>query len=95
MPELMWLSLTALLSYRTSATCGALAEARQHVSPDRLTSMLPADWSGQRLLERTCRLRFVWERGSLILDDPVIPKPFATAMEGLAGVFSSQERRPV
>jgi hypothetical protein len=25
----------------------------------------------------------------------VIPKPFATAMEGLAWVFSSQERRPV
>jgi hypothetical protein len=31
----------------------------------------------------------------LIIDDTVIPKPFATAMEGLAWVFSSQERRPV
>jgi hypothetical protein len=31
----------------------------------------------------------------LIRDDTVIPKPFATAMEGLAWVFASQERRPV
>jgi len=31
----------------------------------------------------------------LILDDTVIPKPFAIAMEGLAWGFSSQERRPV
>jgi Transposase DDE domain len=38
---------------------------------------------------------FVWEQGYLILDDTLIPKPFATAMEGLAWVFSSQERRPV
>ena len=28
-------------------------------------------------------------------DDTVIPQPFATAMESLAWVFSSQERRPV
>jgi hypothetical protein len=31
----------------------------------------------------------------LILADTVIPKPFATAMGGLAWGFSSQERRPV
>ena len=57
--------------------------------------MLQADWSGQRLLEHACRILFVWERGYLILDDTVLPKPFATMMEGLAWVFSSQERRPV
>jgi putative transposase len=95
MPELLWLYLTALLYYRTSATCVALAEALQTVSHDRLTRMLPADWSGQRLLERACRTLFVWERGYLISDDTVVPKPFATAMEGLAWVFSSQERKPV
>jgi putative transposase len=95
MPELIWLYLTALLYYRTSASCVALAEALQNVSHDRLTRMLQADWSGQILLESACRLLFVWERGYLILDDTVIPKPFATAMEGLAWVFSSQERRPV
>jgi hypothetical protein len=95
MPTLVWLYLTALLYDRTSATCVALAEAWQTVSHDRLTSMLQADWSGQRLLERACRALFVWERGSLIIDDTVVPKPFATAMEGLAWVFSSQERKPV
>jgi len=95
MPTLVWLYLTALLYYRTSASCVALAEALQTVSHDRLTRMLQADWSGHTLLERTLRTLFIWERGSLILDDAVIPKPFATAMEGLAWVFSSQERKPV
>jgi hypothetical protein len=36
-----------------------------------------------------------WERGALILDDTVIPKPFTTAIEGLAWGLSSQEHRPV
>jgi putative transposase len=72
-----------------------MGEALQTVSHDRLTRMLQADWSGQTLLERACRMLVVWERGYLILDDTVIPKPFATAMESLAWVFSSQERRPV
>ena len=38
---------------------------------------------------------FVWERGDLIIDEMVIPKPFATAIEGLAWVVSSQEHKPV
>ena len=95
MPALLWLYLIALLYYRMPATCVALAEALQTVSHDRLTRMLQGDWSGQRLLERACRILFVWERGYLIIDDTVVPKPFATAMEGLAWVFSSQERKPV
>ena len=95
MPELIWLYLTALLYYRTSASCVALADVLQTVSHDRLTRMLQADWSGQTLLESAVGTLFVWERGYLILDDTVIPKPFATVMEGLAWVFSSQERRPV
>jgi hypothetical protein len=41
------------------------------------------------------RTLFIRERGYLILDDTVRPKPFATAIEGLAWVFSSQERKPV
>jgi putative transposase len=84
-----------LLYYRTSASCVALADALQTVSHDRLTRMLQADWSGQTLLESAVSTLFVRERGYLILDDTVIPKPFATVMEGLAWVFSSQERRPV
>jgi hypothetical protein len=30
-----------------------------------------------------------------MLDDPVMPQPFATAIAGLAWVFASQEHRPV
>jgi putative transposase len=95
MPALIWRYLTALLYYRSSASCVALAEALQTVSHDRLTRLLQADWSGQTLLELAFRTLFVWERGFLIIDDTVIPKPFATAIEGLAWVFSSQERKPV
>jgi len=94
MPTLVWLYLTALLYYRTSSSCVALAEALETVSPDRLTRMLQAAWSGQILLETAFRTLFIWERGYLILDDTVLPKPFATAIEGLAWVFSSQERKP-
>jgi hypothetical protein len=95
MPELLWLYLTALLYYRTSATCVAFAEVLPTVSHDRLTRMLQANWSGQTLLDSAFRTLFAWERGYLIIDDTVIAKPFATAIEGLAWVFSSQERRPV
>jgi putative transposase len=95
MPELLWLYLTALLYYRTSGCGVALAEALETVSHDRLTRLLQSDWSGQTLLERACRTLFVWERGYLILDDTVIPKPYATAIESLAWVLSSQERKPV
>jgi len=95
MPELIGLYLTALVYYRTSASCVALAEALETVSHDRLTRMLQADWSGQTLLERAFRTLFVWARGYLIIDDTVIPKPFAVAIEGLAWVFSSQEHKPV
>ena len=95
MPELLWLYLTALLYDRTSGSCVALAEALETVSHDRLTRMLQSDWSGQTLLELACRTLFGWQRGYLIIDDTVIPKPFAAAIEGLAWVFSSQERKPV
>ena len=95
MPMLVWHYLTALLYDGTSTSCVALAEALQTVSHDRLTRMLQADWSGQTLLELAVRTLFVWERGYLILDDTVIPKPFATAIESLAWVYSSQERKPV
>jgi hypothetical protein len=95
MPTRVWHYLTALLYYRTSVSCVALAEALQTVSHDGLTRLLQANWSGQRLLELAVRTLFVWERGYLIIDDTVLPKPFATAIEGLAWVFSSQERKPV
>jgi hypothetical protein len=95
MPPLVWLSLTAWLYSRTSATCVALAEALHTVSHDRLTSMRQADGSGHTRLERAWRPLFVGERGDLSRDDTVVPNPFATAMEGLAWVFSRRARKPV
>jgi DDE family transposase len=95
MPELLGLYLTAVLYDRTSGSCIALAEALETVSHDRLTRLLQGGWSGQTLLEFTFRTLFVWEQGYLILDDTVLPKPFATAMESLAWVFSSPHRQPL
>lgn len=95
MPQRVWLSLTAVLSYRTSATCVACAEAWPTVSYDRLTSMLQRDWSGHTLLEVVCRTLFVWHRGCLMIDDTGLPKPLATAIDNLAWVSSSQEHQPV
>jgi putative transposase len=95
MPKLVWLYLTAVLYDRTSATCVALAEAVQTVSHDRLTRMLQSEWSGHTLLDVVCRTLFVWNRGFLSIDDTVLPKPFATAIENLAWVYSSQEHKPV
>jgi putative transposase len=65
------------------------------VSHDRLTRLQPANWSGHTLLESAWRSLFVWERGYLIIDDTGVPNPLATAMESLAWVYSSQERKPV
>lgn len=95
MPKRVWLYLTALLYDRTSVSCVALAEALESVSHDGLTRLLQADWSGQTLLELAWHTLFVCERGYLIIDDTVLPKPFATAIEGLAWMDSSQERKPV
>jgi putative transposase len=95
MPKRVWLYLTALLYYRTSASCMALAEGLQTVSHDGLTRLLQADWSGQTLLDLAWRTLFACERGYLIIDDTVLPKPFATAIAGLAWLYSSQERKPV
>jgi putative transposase len=95
MPELVWLYLTALVYYRTSGSWVAVAEVLETVSHDRLTRRLQGDWSGQTLLDLAVRTLFTWKRGYLILDDTVIPKPFATALEGLAWVFSSPEHKPI
>ena len=95
MPKRVWLYLTALLYDRTSVSCVALAEALETVSPDGLPRLLQADWSGPTLLTLAWRTLFACERGSLIIDDTVLAKPFATAIEGLAWMYSSQERKPV
>ena len=71
-----------------------LAEALETVSHDRLTRLLQADWSGHTLLELACRTLFVWERGSLIIDDTVIPKPCATAMRAWPGSSPARTASP-
>jgi hypothetical protein len=95
MPQVMWLYLTALLDYRTSVSCVALAEALETVSHDRLTRLLQGNWSRHTLLDRAIRTLFVWDRGYLMIDDTILAKTFATAIEGPAWVFSSQEQKPV
>jgi hypothetical protein len=95
MPTRVWLSLTALLYDRTSVSCVALAEALETVSHDGLTSLVQADWSGHTLLELAWRMLFACARGYLIIDDTGLPKPVATAIEGLAWRYSRQEGKPV
>ena len=94
MPTRVGHDLTALRDDRPSGRCVALAEALGTVSHDRLTRRRQGAWSGHTRLDGACRTRCIWERGVLLLDDTVLPQPLATAREGLAGVFSSQERRP-
>jgi hypothetical protein len=72
-----------------------LAGALATVSHDRLTQRLQGDWSGQTLLALAVRTLVSWERGSLIIDDTEMPKPFATVIEGLAWSFSRQEHQSV
>jgi len=95
MPTRIWHYLTAWLYDRPSVSCVALAEALQTVSHDGLTRLLPANWSGPIRLKLAVRTLLVWERGDLIIDDTVLPQPFATAIAGLAWVLSSQECKPV
>ena len=72
MPMLVWHDLTALLYDGTSTSGGALAEARQPVSHERLTRMLPADWSGHTRLALAVRPCSSGARLS-VLADTVIP----------------------
>lgn len=70
-----------MLYDRTSDSCVALAEALETVSSDRLTRLLPSDWSGQTRLEIAVRTLFVWARGYRIIDETVLPQPLAMAIE--------------
>jgi hypothetical protein len=72
-----------------------MAEALETVSHDRLTRMVQGEWSRHTLRALAFRTLFVCTRGSLIIDDTVLSKPYASAIEGLSWVFSSRERKPV
>ena len=73
----------------------ALAEGLHTVSHDSLTRWLQAAWSGHTRLALAWRTLFVCERGDLIVDETVLPKPCATAIADLAWRSSRQERNPV
>jgi hypothetical protein len=89
------LSRTALRDDRTSAPCVALADALAPVAPARVTSLVPAHGSGHTRLEGAVRPLVVGEPGELLIDDAGMATPLATALQGLAGVCSRRERRPV
>jgi hypothetical protein len=57
--------------------------------------MVPGGWSRHTLLALAFRTLFVCKRGYLIRDDTVLPKPSATAIDGLAWVCSRRERKSV
>jgi hypothetical protein len=95
MPKRVGRYRTAWLSERPSVRGVALAEALEPGSPDGLTSVLPAAWSGTTRLELAWRTLFADARGSLIRDDTGLPQPLATALEGRAWMDSSPEGKPV
>lgn len=95
MPTRVWLYRTAWVDDRPSATCVAVAEAWHTVSHDRLTRLLQRDGAGHPRLEVVCRTRFVWGRGLLMIDAPVLPTPLATAIEHRAWGDARQEHTPV
>lgn len=89
--------LSGILSLGETVTCTALARMIKGTSHDGLTRLLQhktLDW--QTLLSSiiasiTGRL----STGYLIIDDTVIDKTFARAIEGIAWVYSSKENRSI
>jgi hypothetical protein len=73
----------------------APVEGLQTMSDNGLTRLLQVYWPWQTLLELALRSLLVCERDYLIRDNTVLPKRFATTIEGLALIFSRQERKPV
>jgi hypothetical protein len=90
----IWFSRTAWRDDGLSTRGVAVAEARPTVSPDRWTSLVPAEWSGPTRRARAVRPGFVGERGALSRDDTVMPTPFATARARLSAARHRQRWRP-
>lgn len=89
--------LTGLLSVGETATCTALARMKRGISHDGLNRLLRRerlDW--QTLLSSlVLSMTGMLSMGYLIIDDTVIDKTFARAIEGMAHVFSSKENRSI
>jgi len=97
MPSLIKPYLTGLFCVAESATCAALARVVAHASHDRLSRILngkKTEW--QTLLsDLAARILGKLQGGWLILDDTVLDKSFAKAIENLAWIYSSKEERVV
>lgn len=89
--------LTGLLSVAETATATALARIKKGTSHDGFTRLLhreTLDW--QTLLSSiVASIVGTLSTGYLIIDDTVIDKTFARAIEGIAWVFSSKENRSI
>jgi Transposase DDE domain len=95
MPEPLWIYLMALLYFTRISTCVTIAEALADASHDRLTRMLTGRWSGQILLDVALRTLFTVAGGYLILDDPVVAKPYAGRLGEAAWVWSNKDKKVI
>src|SRR5919197_26077 len=95
MPEPLWMYLTALRYLSKVSSCVGIAQTLQKASHDRLTRMLMGPWSGHTRLDLALRTLFQVLGGSLIVDDTVVEKPYATWLEEASWVWSSKRRQVV
>jgi hypothetical protein len=92
MPEPLWISLRALRYCTNITTCSAIADALDSASHDQLTRRLQGAWSGHRRLNLALRVLCSVVGGSLLVEDPVVEKPYARVLGEAAWVWSSQPR---
>ncbi len=86
-----------LLGVAERATCAALARTVRGTAHDRLTRLLSnrrLDWQ-TLLASLVLKLTGYLRDGYLIIDDTIIDKSFARAIEGIAWVYSSKEQRSI
>lgn len=89
--------LTGLLSIGETATCTALARMTRGTSHDGFTRLVQRETLDWQTLLSSIVASVVGKlsTGYLIIDDTVIDKTFARAIEGIAWVFSSKENRSI
>ncbi|MBI5470068.1 transposase [Candidatus Kaiserbacteria bacterium] len=89
--------LTGLLSVAERATCAALVRMQRGISHDGLTRLLQRETLDWQTLLSSIVASIVGRlsTGYLIIDDTVIDKTFARAIEGIAWVYSSKENRSI
>ncbi len=97
MPSSIKPYLTGLFCVLESSTCTALARVVEHASHDRLSRILKDKRLEWQTLLSSLALKTLGkcQNGWLILDDTVLDKSFAKAIENLAWIYSSKEERSV